>query len=528
MRKCNYCGSFIEDNMNICPYCNASASSSMNYMANGNAPTYNNANYMTNGNVAAPTKGKKNGAIVAGLIILGGILIILCVLLVVVIVRTNKSDNSFSVENETVADSNENSTEKNEANNMQITTSTETSEVNAEVDEMEVYDPIIKQYRVDKEANNDPEYRGSYYMLDDLNGDGNDELFLAFYGDYYGDWYQQYVCDDVYTIVDGAAVRLSCKESLQSCSKDYVTYDQEICKIYACNDCICIMAYAEYPSDAGYYNYHFFKVSVDGSLSHFISYYQTWDDSSDSHDVFFIVKDGNKEIVDGTSWQEGLDKVWGTPTESYQLIEDNESVSSGESGDDSGNNDVGNDAYKEAVKGFLELIRNQRELTEDDIFRNVDYTFIEDESLLGYDKYDLNGDGIDELILLYDGNTIAVCTYSASDSNVKCVAAGGVRYGFDIGTDCKIYEYGSSGAASQMNGKFELRPDGAYEVIVAYYTEPNKDWSEVYYYKAERNDQVYNPEGAIRISKEEYEAGLSSIQDFAIMSFNNHPISDYE
>lgn len=217
-----------------------------------------------------------------------------------------------------------------------------------------------------------------------------------------------------------------------------------------------------------------------------------------------------------------------------ERAEKNEEKSTGEKNtqSDTQDNDKDNpdesDFYSEPVRSFIEIINGKSQLNNSIYIDKVDFSYITDASKVGYDKCDLNGDGIGELILLYEGQPVALCAYSIKNNNVRCLVGGGVRFGFDIRTDNKIIQYGSAGAASAMNGLFRIDSSGDYVADIVYFTAPNEDWSGTYYYKTENYDDVWDVEKSTQITEDEYNQGLDNISNCEKMRFDNHPISDYE
>ena len=133
----------------------------------------------------------------------------------------------------------------------------------------------------------------------------------------------------------------------------------------------------------------------------------------------------------------------------------------------------------------------------------------------GYQFIDLNGDGIDELIVGIIDDPIAYDIYTISDGNVVHLAASGERDRFYIGNKNEICEEGSGGVFAS-GYEYYLISDGALKTSEIYVFDAYADENQPYFYATDIDAPYYDADGELivskftHITKEEYDTGIAA------------------
>lgn len=122
---------------------------------------------------------------------------------------------------------------------------------------------------------------------------------------------------------------------------------------------------------------------------------------------------------------------------------------------------------------------------------------------IGYAFIDLNGDGMDELLIGMDTEeeqqynevfqNVIYDMYTYMDGQIIHLATSGERFTYQLCEDNTIYYFGSSGAASNAYYHYQLdSSEPVLSVLDCVYSEPDEDWENTYWYHV--TSGTYDPE----------------------------------
>ncbi|MBR1506412.1 MAG: hypothetical protein IJ619_00190 [Eubacterium sp.] len=317
-------------------------------------------------------------------------------------------------------------------------TTTQPTETAPQIDEMSLYGEILHDYKNRNNSRNDDDYIGSYYMLHDVNGDGVKELFLSYKGLYQTWSYDTYLCDEVYSIVNNKPVKILDESILnRTINTDYWPDGKgNLCEIQVSSkdNRICAMTYADYPSDAGYFNYHYLKLESNGRVSEDISYYQRFNYDNNTTEYTSYSK-GNRKNISENEFDTQETSLCNSMILDYILIADtSEDYYRGLLAD-----------YRYAFGAYNDKGYEGRIYIED--FQDKYGIKLENGLIIQEgDKYaykDINGDGIDELIIAdFEGIT---SVFSYKDGKYNYIINGHGRKTITLLDDNSFFDIGDAG-----------------------------------------------------------------------------------
>lgn len=150
---------------------------------------------------------------------------------------------------------------------------------------------------------------------------------------------------------------------------------------------------------------------------------------------------------------------------------------------------------------------------------------------IGYTFMDLDGDGMDELVVAtqydYENATSILAVYSVVKGNVINVVEGWGRNRYYLCDDGYFCHQGSSGAAWTEFGKSRIDETGrAVEFVDFYFTEPDEEDFTIMYY-CHNTTGVWDHNEAESLSEEEFWEFYDAIYDEAV-SIELTPFAQYE
>lgn len=134
---------------------------------------------------------------------------------------------------------------------------------------------------------------------------------------------------------------------------------------------------------------------------------------------------------------------------------------------------------------------------------------------IGYSFIDLNGDGVEELLIGMDedeGIQQIYDLYTYMNEKIVHLATSGERFGYQLCEDNTISYWGSGGVASTEYCHYQLNSDvPTFSILESIHSEPDENWEKIYWYystSGEYNPEIYSNEGEefIIISEDEVNA----------------------